>query len=248
MARKPFKTFSAADASKLKSLVKQFNRKVTEVKKVPTLASAQPTKIRYRDLIKNIQSRNEFNRIYNTYNRYLRRGAERIYTNDSGVRLTRWIRDEARYNVQRINRARAKMREHFENLPGKLRPGAIEELALNPRKNHLATTTEKRYAEKIFEGLLRQGNTDYFKIGAEQYKQNYLLSLRKNYHDVKGFRKFYNFIRGLSGQTLLEAVSEDPTFLIEYNYGFEDGEMKLEYLEEAWQDYLDDREYFAERE
>lgn len=246
MAKKLFKTYTEADATKLKNLVKSFNAKITEVSKTPTLKTAQPERIKYSEITKTIGSREEYNRVYNTYSRYLNRGAERIYTNESGLRITRWMRNEATYAVKRINKAREKKRKEYMALPGKLRPGALDELNLNPKANHTKTVTSKQYANKIFRGLQRQAGVDYYAKGDTLYKANYLKSLRKNYSGLPGFNKFYKFISNLSGQTLLEAVSQDPTFLIEYNYGFEDGEMRMDYLQEQWDDYLADREYFAE--
>lgn len=246
MAKKLFKTYTKKDANKLKSLVKRFNAKIKEVSKTPTLKSVQPEPIKYSEITKTIRSRAEFNRVYEVYSRYLKRGAERPVTNQSGVRITRWMSNEARYATQRINTARARERARYEALPGKLRPGALDELGLNPKRNPLKTVTSKQWANKLFKGLQNQAGVNYYRIGEEQYKANYLKSLRKNYNGIPGFTKFYRFIQGLSGGLLLEAVSQDPTFLIEYNYGMEEGEDKLEYLEEQWQDYLNDREYFDE--
>lgn len=245
MAKNLFKNFRQADANKLKTLVKKFNAKVREVSKTPTLKAAQPETIKYTDITKNIKSRAEYNRVYNVYSRYLRRGAEKPVENASGIRITRWMKNEARYATQRINTARAKERKKYEALPGKLRPGALDELSLNPKKNHVETVVSKQYANIIFRGLQRQAGNDYYAIGESRHKENYLKSLRKNYTGLPGFRDFYKFIQGLSGRTLLEAVAQDPTFLIEYNYGFEDGEIRMSYLREQWDDYLADREYFA---
>lgn len=245
MPKKPFKTYTDLDALRLKELVSAFNSKVTQVSKTPTLKSAQPERIKYRDLIKDIRSRSDYNRTYAVYSRYLRRGAEKIYTNESGLRITRWLRNETNYAVQRINALRAKKRKQFEQLPGKLRPGALDELNLNPKKSFIKTVTTKSAANKMFKAQVRQANESYFVTGGEKYKANYLKSLKVNYSGLPGFNMLYNFIKELSAQLLLEAVSQDPTFLIEFNYGFDDGEIRMQYLQEQWDDYLADREYFS---
>lgn len=241
MPKKPFKSFRESDANKLKSLVKQFNAKVREVSKTPTLKAAQPETIKYSEITKTIRSRAEYNRVYGVYSRYLKRGAEKPIVNESGVRITRWMRNEARYAVQRINTMRARERKHYQSLPGELRPGAFDELSLNPKTNSLRTVVSKQYADKIFKGIQRQAGVNYYSIGEEMYKENYLKSLRKHYTGIKGFKEFYEFIQNLSGRTLLDAVSQDPTFLIEYNYGFEEGEIRMTYLKEQWEDYLSTR-------
>lgn len=246
MARKPFKTFTSNDAVNLKKLVKMFNAKITEVSKTPTLKNAQPERIKYSDIVKNITSRKELNRITQVYGRYLKRGAERIYTNDSGVRLTRWARNEAQYAVQRINRVREAKRKQFESLPGGIRKSAFDELGLTQKKNFITKTTTKQYAQKVLRGLIRQSGVDYYEVGEERYKANYLKSLRENYTGVPGFSKLYKKIQGLSGRTLLEALAQDPTFEIRYNYGFEEATLRVEYLTEQWEDYINDREYFDE--
>lgn len=240
MARKPFKTFSAKDAEKLKGLVSSFNRKITEVSKTPTLAGAQPARIKYSELTKNIRTRAEYNRIYNVYSRYLKRGAERIYTNESGVRLTRWIRDESTIATRRVNNARAKTLKRFESLPQPLRVEARNDLNLEPRRNSIKTIIDKNYSDKYFKGLQRQASADYFAHGEELYKKNYLKALRRQLAGMPGFRKLYDTVKALDGGTLLEAQAQDPTFEVNFIYGFEEATLRIEYLQEQWEDYLDD--------
>lgn len=235
MAKKLFKTFKTADADRLKNVVREFNKKVTRTSKT---ISGQPDKIKYSEITRNITSRAEFNRVLNVYSRYLKPGQEKTYKNASGTTITRWLRDETRYALTRINNAREKKRLEYESLKGGIRKAAYDELNLEPRKNLLNTITKRSYANKYFETIQNQANREYYKIGESNYKKNYLKSLRTQYRGIPGFNALYNLIKELSGDTLLKAAAQDPTFLVEFNYGFEEAELKVEYLNEKWEEYL----------
>lgn len=233
MARKPFSTFTKADSAKLKSVVSQFNKKRNQAAKT---IQAQPERIKYSEIIKTVRSRAEFNRVVNVYSRYLKRGAEKTYTNQSGAVTTRWQRNENRYAAQRINAARARKREQI----GATSKAIQEELNLVPFRDHTKTITTTEGLRKYSEGLQRQANSQYFALGEAAYKRNYLQSLVTVYEGLPGFRKLYKFIQGLSGADLLEGAARDPTLEISFQYGFEEASMKLEYLTEAWSEYTTD--------
>lgn len=235
MAKLPFKTFTKNDANTLKKIVRDFNKKRNYVSKT---IPGQPSKILYSEIISNVSSRAEFNRVKAVYSRYLRKGAERPIRNESGVVTTRWLRNENRYALQRINNQRAAQRKHYESLPGDLRKRAYEELGLIPKKDFTNTITTKTYLNRYFKGLQTQANPDYFDDREERYKKNYLKALRDELSGTPGFRKLYDQVKSIDGQTLLEAVSRSPTFEINFIYGFEEGEIRTEYLLEQWEYYL----------
>lgn len=234
MARKPFKTFKATDASALKKIVSAFNRKRNRAEKK---YGYQPEKIKYSELIENISSRQEFNRIKNVYSRYLKPGQEKLYTNNSGITTTRWLRNEANYAIRRINNARMAKKEEI-GLNRELSRQTIDELNLRPRTNHIKTITNQGYINKYFKSLQKNANIDYYRKGEEQYKKNYLKSLRDVYGNVPGFNELYTLVKNLPGSTLISAAADNPTFSISFQYGFEDTSLRVEYLIEQWDDYL----------
>lgn len=235
MAKKFFSTYTKSDANRLKALVRDFNRKRNDAEKT---IGYQPPKIKYSEITQTIRSRQEYNRVYNTYARYLKRGAEKKYTNSSGITTTRWMRNEINYAIQRINNARAKKRAEYENLPGGIRRRAYDDLNLEQRKNHADTITSRSYLNKYFQSVQNEAGFNYYSIGDENYKKNYLKSLRTQYGGVPGYNELRKLVSSIPPSKLLQASAQNPTFTIDFNYGQEEAQLRVEYLTEKFNEYL----------
>lgn len=235
MARKKplFKTYTAADDRRLKALVSDFNKKRNAMQKD---LGYQPPKIKYSELAKGIESRAEYNRVMSVYGRYLRPGSERIYTNSSGIKFTRWERNENRYALMRINNRRAKKLEELQIKFNPQEMGRMESLNLRPAKNWTETYNDPSNFNKYFRSLQHQANADYWRRGEETYKENYMKALDAEFHGMKGLKELKKVLRSVSGRQMLEATGWDATLSAHFVYGYEDKQMRLNHILVTWKE------------
>lgn len=96
-----------SDTAKLSRAVRDFNKKVRELKKEENKLYL-PEEIEYKDTKQNITTRRELNRVINSLKRFQREGAEELYITQSGAQMSRWERRElgiqSRIAVRRLNK------------------------------------------------------------------------------------------------------------------------------------------------
>lgn len=230
--KKPlFKTYTVQDDRRLKQLVADFNRKRSVMQKE---LGNQPPKLKYSELAKTIGSRGEYNRVLNVYGRYLRPGAEKIHTNESGIHFTRWERDENRYAIMRINNRRAKRLQELQIKFNPQEMGRMEDLNLKPARNWTDSYTDSSNFNKYFKSLQHQANVDYWKRGAETYKRNYLKALKDEFKGTPGYAKLRSMLSKLTPEEMLESTSLHYSVQLHFVYGFEDKQMRLDKITETW--------------
>lgn len=237
MARKKplFKTYTAQDDRRLKTLVSDFNKKRNVMQKE---LGYQPPKIKYSELASQIGSRAEYNRVLSVYGRYLRPGSERIYTNSSGIKFTSWERNENRYAIQRINNRRAKRLSELQIKFSEGQMGRMEDLNLLPAKNWTETYKDTSNFNKYFRSLQHQANVDYWKRGEDRYKENYLTALDAEFYGMKDLKQLKRILKGVSGRQMLEATGWDATLTAHFVYGYEDKQMRLSHILVRWKEVV----------
>lgn len=213
--KKPFKTWRTSDADKLKELVKQFNKKraVHNSKVTP-----QPPKIKYSDLISDIHSRAEYNRVYSVYSRYLKPGAERVYKNPYGLRISQWERKEMQYAIRRINNERAKELARLNPATTKGTMGLVEANNLAPKTDYTATYTDTAHYYKYWKSAQKQANVDYRRLAYERYKENYIKALGIELNSASNYKKLLSLVKGFSGAELMQLSADNPILQLEFVY------------------------------
>lgn len=231
-----------ADERLLRDTINKFNRKVRRVRATkPEIASIQPETIRSKDIIPELKNlpRSEFNRIINKYKRYLRRGAEGIYTTKQGVNTTLWQKNEIDIAFRTINRRRNIERKKHEPSTYKGTMGSEKELNLRPRKNTVQSILPKNWNEFV-SGIERQVVRENREVRYSQYKANYL----KAVENILGVNSpVYKRIESMSAEMVVKAYYTNPILQLSFIYDpIEQSEIEGEILD-ALDDYESDNEF-----
>ena len=237
MARTGRIKWTRGDAKKVANLVRQFNAKITRiVKKNPSIASALPDRMNSQAIQQMYSklTRKDFNRWVASTMRFLRKGAETVVRTKAGVPTTRWQLNEIRYNLNAINAERRKRMERLQPSTQKGTMGAIRELELTPRKN-LSQTIPQQDWERYVRGIERQVLSSYTSEKSEQYKKNYIQSIRNAYGDQPELEEI---IENIPAATIGEAYAQDPDLGINYQYYDVEIGYAVQNLIEKWSQFL----------
>ena len=88
--------WNRSDTIKLGKAVANFNKKINELKNEENELYL-PDTLTYAEEKENITTRRELNRRINSLKRFLREGAEELYTTRAGEEITKWERQELSY-------------------------------------------------------------------------------------------------------------------------------------------------------
>ena len=193
------------DIKKLKKLVKDFNEKVN------SSVGKQPKQIKYRDLVKNIRERSDYNRIYNKYSRYLKKGASEKHPK---YNATRWEVNE--FNIAKAQINRTKKRE-----AKKLKPKTY--IGTSPAESERFKPIT-RGAESIenFDRYLKhlesQQSTAYNDRLNKQYALNYRAALLDQFGDNEVSNEIFNIMSSLGNDIVAQVIESSPFIQIEFVY------------------------------
>ena len=100
------------DNNKLSRKVKNFNAKRAKIiKKFPSMEEFLPDKMSVKELRKNIETRQDFNRVINSLNRFSQKNAEEPIVTKQGIKTTKYEIKEMSIKVATINRRRTAERK-----------------------------------------------------------------------------------------------------------------------------------------
>lgn len=95
--------WTKSDYAKLRKSVSDFNKKLRTLQATENKIY-MPDFASYQDIKSNIVSRRELNNTINSLKRFMREGAEDLYTTESGEVLTNWERKELSIQTRSITR------------------------------------------------------------------------------------------------------------------------------------------------
>lgn len=207
------------DISKLKRVVKNFNAKrVRIIKKNPTASAYLPTKVSYKELKNQIETREDFNREIKSLLRFSKKGAESIVSNDNGLLITKWERREIGLKVRRINNSRKKIRDRLNPSVKTGTMGLVQEVGLRPKKDVFKDANRKKW-EAFKETVHFQARSNYWADRYEQYLKNYIKSAENHlgvYADL-----IATLAKMAGGQFLFDIYPNEPSLQIDYTYNLE---------------------------
>lgn len=196
----------------------------------PEIASIQPEIISAKEIIPELKNlpRSEFNRVIAKYKRYMRRGAEGIYTTKQGVNTTIWQKNEIDIAFRTINRRRNIERKKHMPSTYKGTMGSEKELNLRPRKNTVQSILPKNWKDFVT-GIERQVISENPTAKYSQYKANYL----KAVENILGINSpVYKQIESMSAEQVVNAYYSNPILQLSFVYDpIEQGEIEVEILE-----------------
>jgi hypothetical protein len=227
--------YGAVDENLLRKSVRNFNDKLGRILKAnPEAAEYLPAKRSIREERKKVQegTRSEFKQKVASIQRFSQKGAEKIYTNQVGLKTTQYQVKEAKKLVQRENIKRAQRRKLIST---DVKKGLAieEEKALQKKKEFNINTKNTSQFNKFVETLEGRLSSKYQKEGYEKYKENYLKGLRQL--GVFG-DKLAEKIANINPKELYLFTKNDADTAIDFIYGHEAAQAKAERIAEKFYD------------
>lgn len=217
--------FRQKDEAKLKKEVNRFNRKLKRVQKKyeneDRLMLPEPLKI--KDIKTNIKDRRDLNNLYKMINRFMRRGSEEIVQTDSGVKMTKFQRNEFRIG---IIRAKANLRKRINDLEEYLENLDEEDKSVEYSKYRI-TDDEISNLKDNLESLKDVDKRDmqslenlkkridiwgsYTRLYNKNltYKENYLSALEYAFQYVKGYDELKKKLERVDPMDFYKLISFD---------------------------------------
>lgn len=237
---RPYKiNWRKSDTKKLANLARQFNSKLTRIsKKYPDFAQYLPKRISTKEIKSLITTRQDFNRLYKEYSRFLKKGAEELVTTPTGLTLTKWDIQETRYKVQAVNRARAKKRKELKGIvsteSGTM--GSIQNANLLPKKFNLSTINDWNAYVK---NLDKQLHSQYYKKQEAKYRENFVQALYNVFNSEAD--DIINLVNQIPDSELSQLYYSNPVLQIDFIYDPLEQEMIHDLIIENLQEYIDTR-------
>lgn len=229
------------DRHKLTTYVRKFNASITQQsKRFPELADAGllPEKLNIDALRESEMSRRDFNSLIRRIDRWFSPKSREIITR-GGIKMTRWEYQNALNAAQRINYQKSVQRKRA-NRSGRQRQQVGEDKNVAQK---LADLSSKIHVDEYSEftpedaragwinftkTLERQSKDEYFSQQNARYYYNYHEAIYENFDDSNA-RQLANFVEDfrLTGEELFELIGEYPHLDIDYMYGPEQEEEKM---------------------
>lgn len=226
------------DREKVSRTVQQFNAKLTRtLKKNPLWKTYLPDRLNVKEVLDKIETRQDFNRIINQYQRFLRRGAEAPLLTEKGVRTTEWQRREMAIQVATINRARTRERKAAGLSFFKGNMNLSKNWDLIPKKFDINTIGPK-FWDKYVANIENQVRANYNSEKMEQYKKNYLKALEENYGGFEGYDRLRNMIEALPPEFFYRQYYDDPILQLDFLYDPSQSEAVLQGAMAHWENAI----------
>lgn len=181
------------DNLSLGKAVANFNRKINKIKTEENKLYL-PDEINFRDIKDNIKTRRELNRIMENLRSFNKEGAENLYENDAGEKMTNWEKEIIESNIKTgIRRLNKELRQVDRN---KYPFETAEEKNIKQRINNLKKFQNVKGID--FDILKKRafniGRADYNMKKAIVYKENYLKVLKDHYQNFDNYDKLMKYL------------------------------------------------------
>lgn len=194
-----------------------YNTKRTKlIKLVPDLEEILPAKRNVQDIIKQVETRQDFNRIINQMERFMKKGAENMVTTPSGVRTTKYQLNELNIQKRAINLRRAKMRKEADVSTYKGTMGSIRNRNLGELKTDFNKVSKDMW-KQIVNKFERQSMDSYYSQRDELYKQNFLTAFNQTYGNMDD-GTISKMLQGMNPNDIVQMYYFDPALQIEFLY------------------------------
>lgn len=123
------------DIENVRNVVRQFNRKLTMTeRKHPETKGKLPERLTVAEVMKQIRTRKDYNKLVNSYKRfYQRKDSTDLISNKNGLEVTKWDKREAEINLRAVNRKRAARRKATGATTFTGTMGKLDDMHLNKR-------------------------------------------------------------------------------------------------------------------
>lgn len=232
------------DVERLTTYVRKFNTSITKLsQRFPELADVGllPGRLSTREIRDSEISRKDFNRLLKKIDRWFQPKSREVITRN-GIKMTRWEYQNALNDVQRINYNRSVLRKRA-NRSGRQARQVGEDKAVSKKLQELQSRIHVDDYSEFTPEMARQGwlnftktvskqSTDeYYAQQSARYYDNYNTAIYENFSDPYD-TSLANFLEDfrLSGEELFDLIGAYPQLDIDYMYGPEEEESKLEQI------------------
>lgn len=223
------------DKTRLSNTVRQFNAKITRtLKKNPELAPYLPERLTVQGLRDKIQTRQDFNREVKSARRFLKPGAETPVTSATGIRTTRWEKQEVGIKVGVINRRRNRELKEMNPTTEKGTMGTIRENNLRPKKYDIDKIKASDWDMFVY-GVEKQIMSGYTAQKNELYKQNFIKAVKTAFGS-KG-TEIVEMAQSIPADILVELYYNDPVLQVEFIYNPLEMQIKIDNIVEHLEPY-----------
>lgn len=243
-----------SDYAEIKRVVKNFNAKVSRLKKKnPSQANAYPEKVTFNEIVGLIHTRNDFKRELDRLKRFSRKGSEELVTlpdNKYNLVTTIWQKKEMQYMARRVNNARDKRRDFVGSIEmmdrGKglgytiaeyynqsnVRMGDVDDRSLDPI-NAFTWDQSRADLKKKFRTLRKEAQEEYWIKREELLRDNYIEAIEQNF--PRNSRELIDYLKKMSGaEFYAKFKAVDPNFEGVYYASDEEYEAALAKLKADW--------------
>lgn len=217
MPKTPTIRWRDSDSKRLAREVRRFNAKLTrEIKRNPAIKEYLPERLNTKDLKAVIKTRADFNREIRSIERFMLKDATAPIESKTGIRTTKWEKNEVALKVRRINRARREELQREQPSHEKGTMGSIRENNLQPKKFDI-NKIKKSDWEKFVESVEAQVMSTYKLAKMEAYKENYLKAILNSLGNELG-AELYEYVRDLPAEFVYRQYYQDPLLQLNFVY------------------------------
>lgn len=237
------------DKTELKRVIKNFNAKIDrQIKKDPKNQRIMPEKVKFSDLEKFIETRNDYKSEIEMMKRFTKRGAEKPVDIPTGVTMvttTQWQKSEMERMTRKANKEREKNRQAVLNTElesrgeklgytrGQIGMGRMNELSYKPITTFPKSMT-RTSMEKKFRLLKAETKENFNSNKMALLKENYKKSLMNGMPTAE-WGEVFQKIDGMTEKEFFAKFLKEDLNIFE-NYIMTDDEFntQFEMTKEIW--------------
>lgn len=218
-----------SDYLKLGKAVADFNRKI---KKLETEENKNyfPEIQNYKELKGTIETRAELNRQIKNMRKFLKEGAEELYTTEAGEEITKWenqlLKQEKRTIEKRLNKELESLNEPTESGYSKAQMGfsRINEIENSLKGLQKLETAAGESFNRLKSRLHFQGRKDYLAKKQRVFRENYMEML-KNFKGYEWYKEYKQKLESFSSNSEFcdYVLSHEKLGDMQYMYDIKDG-------------------------
>lgn len=196
--------------------VRRFNDKIErEIRKNPSIGGILPDKLVLSEVKQAYTTKKDLRVLTNKVDRAFKRGAFKRVITKSGVDTTAYQLHELELGLQRINRARERVRKTVDQSPYKGTMGTIDANNLQPKKTNPNTVSARNW-KKFVESIEKQAIPSYVDNGPDNYKAAYIKAAKR-------------YLGGWQAHRVIEVVKQIPAYEF-YTEGLNDPILFISYI------------------
>lgn len=238
--------------------VAQFNKKINELNKEEQKLYL-PELMNYLEVKQGITTRNELNRVIKSLRRFLKEGAEELYTTVAGEQMTKWERRELGIQSRIASkRLRQEIKELYTPTQNGFSRAQMGSQRAREAEAELRTLSqiENRIGydfQKLVRRIKKIGTTDYTLKMSYQYQENFMKELEDLKNNEPEFEKVFEYFSKIKNPIEFFNVTQRSKALQDFftwyktpeNYaGFKNAEDVADYIISQYQ--LEDDENYGE--